>query len=66
MPPNQSRGCTLSSRTRGDTTEPHRPLQRLLEGHIISSTVRRLSAAITSRYFHSIEIAATVESPTAQ
>jgi hypothetical protein len=29
--PNQSRGCTLSSRTRGDTTEHHGPLQRLLD-----------------------------------
>jgi hypothetical protein len=30
--PNQSRGCTLSSRARGDTTEHHGPLQRLLGG----------------------------------
>ena len=29
--PDQSRGCTLSSSTRGDTTEHHGPLQRLLE-----------------------------------
>ena len=29
--PDQSRGCTLSSRTRGDTTELHGPLQRLLD-----------------------------------
>ena len=29
--PDQSRGCTLSSSTRGDTTELHGPLQRLLE-----------------------------------
>jgi len=28
----KSRGCTLSSRTRGDTTESHGPLQRLLDG----------------------------------
>ena len=28
--PDQSRGCTLSSRTRGDTTDFHGPLQRLL------------------------------------
>jgi hypothetical protein len=28
--PDQSRGCTLFSRTRGDTTESHGPLQRLL------------------------------------
>jgi hypothetical protein len=32
LAPNQSRGCTLSSRTRGDTTEHHGPLQRLLGG----------------------------------
>ena len=30
--PDQSRGCTLSSRARGDTTERHGPLQRLLDG----------------------------------
>src|SRR5690348_2626444 len=30
--PNRSRGCTLSPRTRGDTTELHGPLQRLLDG----------------------------------
>jgi len=29
--PNWSRGCILSSRTRGDTTDSHGPLQRLLE-----------------------------------
>src|SRR5271170_3868557 len=29
--PNQSRGCTLSSSTRGDITDSHGPLQRLLE-----------------------------------
>jgi len=28
--PDWSRGCTLSSRTRGDTTDSHGPLQRLL------------------------------------
>src|SRR5215469_7066695 len=28
--PDWSRGCTLSSRTRGDTTDVHGPLQRLL------------------------------------
>jgi hypothetical protein len=28
--PDQSRGCTLFSRTRGGTTESHGPLQRLL------------------------------------
>jgi hypothetical protein len=32
MAPDQSRGCILSSRTRGDTTEHHGPLQRLLDG----------------------------------
>jgi hypothetical protein len=31
QPPDQSRGCTLSSRTRGDTIEHHGPLQRLLD-----------------------------------
>src|SRR6267143_723356 len=30
--PDWSRGCTLSSRTRGDTTESHGPLQRWLDG----------------------------------
>src|SRR5215469_18758935 len=29
--PDWSRGCTLSSRTRSDTTDSHGPLQRLLE-----------------------------------
>src|ERR1700693_2897660 len=29
--PDWSRGCTLFSRTRGDTTDSHGPLQRLLE-----------------------------------
>src|ERR1700691_86049 len=29
--PDWSRGCTLSSRTRGDTTDTHGPLQRLLD-----------------------------------
>jgi hypothetical protein len=29
--PHERRGCTLSSRTRGDTTDSHGPLQRLLE-----------------------------------
>src|SRR5262249_36773700 len=32
MPPDQSRGRTISSRARGDTTEHHGTLQRLLEG----------------------------------
>jgi len=30
--PDQSRGCKLSSRTRGETTALHGPLQRLLDG----------------------------------
>ena len=30
--PDWSRGCILSSRTRGDTTDSHGPLQRLLDG----------------------------------
>src|SRR5579863_9992671 len=30
LAPDWSRGCTLSSRTRGDTTVLHGPLQRLL------------------------------------
>jgi len=30
--PNWSRGCTLSSRTRGNTTDYQGPLQRLLDG----------------------------------
>src|SRR5215467_9645627 len=30
--PDLSRGCTLSLRTRGDTTDSHGPLQRLLDG----------------------------------
>ena len=29
--PDWSRGCTLSSSTRGDTTDVHGPLQRLLD-----------------------------------
>jgi len=29
--PDWSRGCTLSSGTRGDTTDSHGPLQRLLD-----------------------------------
>jgi hypothetical protein len=29
--PDQSRGCTLSSRTRGDTTAPHGPPPMMLE-----------------------------------
>ena len=29
--PDWSRGCTLSCRTRGDTTDVHGPLQRLLD-----------------------------------
>jgi hypothetical protein len=36
--PDWSRGCTLSFGTRGDTTEHHGPLQRLLDGR--SSRVR--------------------------
>jgi hypothetical protein len=34
--PDQSRGCTLLSRTRGDTTESHGPLQRLLDGALLT------------------------------
>src|SRR6185437_10944144 len=30
QPPHWSRGCTLSSSARGETTEPHATLQRLL------------------------------------
>jgi hypothetical protein len=30
LPPDLSRGCTLYSSTRGDTTDPHGPLERLL------------------------------------
>src|SRR5207302_4642519 len=33
--PDWSRGCTLSSRTRGDTPALHGPLQRLLDGGIV-------------------------------
>jgi len=32
----QNRGCTLSSSTRGDTTESHGPLQRLLGDATVS------------------------------
>jgi len=35
--PNQSRGCILSYGTRGDTTDFHVPLQRLLEGLVFPS-----------------------------
>ena len=41
--PDWSRGCTLSSSTRGDTTELHGPLQRLLEDAFIEATVRARS-----------------------
>jgi len=33
--PLKRRGRTLSSRARGDTTAPHGPLQRLLDGAVI-------------------------------
>jgi len=33
--PERSRGCTLSSSTRGDTTDPHGPLQRLLADELV-------------------------------
>src|ERR1700733_298226 len=37
--PNWSRGRTISSRARGDTTDSHGPLQRLLEPiHLLSVT----------------------------
>jgi len=58
LAPDWSRGCTLSSSTRGDTTELHRPLQRLLEDAFIEATVRarrsqcnerRQGVAITDR-----------------
>jgi hypothetical protein len=42
MPPDKSRGRTLSSRARGNTTDPHGPLQRLLD--VVHSTTR-------NRYF---------------
>src|SRR5215469_18829750 len=32
--PDWSRGCTLSFRTRGDTTDSHGPLQRLLGDNV--------------------------------
>jgi hypothetical protein len=35
--PNQSRGRTISSRARGDTTVVHGPLQRLLDFRTIQS-----------------------------
>src|SRR5262249_2059038 len=38
--PDWSRGCTLSSRTRGDNTDLHGPLQRLLE---VSPMVSRIA-----------------------
>ena len=34
--PGWSRGCTLSSPTRGDTTDSHGPLQRLLAAAVPS------------------------------
>jgi hypothetical protein len=40
--PDGSRGCTLSYRTRGDTTESHGPLQRLLDRSCIRNPYRRL------------------------
>jgi hypothetical protein len=35
--PIERRGCTLSSRTRGDTADSHGPLQRLLDAHLARS-----------------------------
>ena len=45
MPPDWSRGCTLSSSTRGGTTEHHGTLQRLLAGGL--SCFRLKSIATT-------------------
>src|SRR5580658_10924814 len=42
----QSRGRTMSSRARGDTTEHHGPLQRLLDGHIDSLTFHVRARAV--------------------
>src|SRR5262249_11774420 len=38
--PSWSRGCTLSSRTRGDTTDGHGPLQRLLDAMVSGCPAR--------------------------
>src|ERR1700719_2244889 len=44
--PDESRGCTLSSSTRGDTTDSHEPLQRLLEVIATRRTQKKTHAAI--------------------
>src|SRR5262249_19183918 len=46
--PDWSRGCTLSSRTRGDTTDSHGPLQRLLDGASEGGSLVVLRRIITS------------------
>jgi hypothetical protein len=38
--PNQSRGCTPSSGTRGETTAPHGPPKRWLGGVILLMRIR--------------------------
>jgi hypothetical protein len=47
--PDQSRGRTISSRARGDTTASHGPLQRLLDGAAESASLVALRRVITNR-----------------
>jgi hypothetical protein len=56
--PDQSRGRTLSSRARGDTTEHHGPLQRLLAATLLSADPDRNVAdrrrrGLSRRHHHS-------------
>src|SRR5256885_8005509 len=50
--PDWSCGCTLSSRTRGDTTALHGPLQRLLDGGIVDGEPPRPSTYVRADGSH--------------
>ena len=50
--PDWSRGCILSSGTRGDTTVAHGPLQRLLEAQI--ATTRFWVSEVTFQLFEKL------------
>src|SRR4029077_4586035 len=50
--PKQSRGCTMSSRTRGDTTESHGPLQRWLEPQPSKESVRSVCTGVVTDVVH--------------
>src|SRR5262249_57394453 len=47
--PDWSRGCKLSSRTRGDTTDVHGPLQRLLDGTAVLARGRAKPRKVRSK-----------------